>query len=106
MFNPKLEIFNNELGNVRMAFDKEGQPWFLLNDVAAQLGLTNPTEAVKGAVLAKRIDITDIARKKQVTGGFLGDDTGIPDPRSGDKKKNDPPCRRLSSELHRRAVDG
>ena len=59
MFNPKLEIFNNELGNVRMAFDKEGQPWFLLNDVAAQLGLTNPTEAVKGAVLAKRIDITD-----------------------------------------------
>ncbi len=41
----QLQIFNNpEFGQVRV-LEKDGQPWFVANDVARALGYTNPSKA-------------------------------------------------------------
>lgn len=41
----ELQIFNNpEFGQVRV-LEKDGQPWFVANDVARALGYTNPSKA-------------------------------------------------------------
>ena len=60
MFIPKLKIFKNEFKDLRMVYDKDGHPWFLATDVAAQIDVINASDTIKNMLVSKRIDREDV----------------------------------------------
>ena len=43
-----IKFANDEFGEIRIAQDESGEPWFVAKDVCNALGLTNTTEALRG----------------------------------------------------------
>ena len=59
MFRPKLDIFKNTLGEVKVAYGENGEPWFLVNSLGNCLDIKNIHDAFRKLCISDRITPSD-----------------------------------------------
>ena len=61
MFEPKIDLIKDQIGKLRIAYDVDGQPWFLLKDVGTCLKIGNPRDRLQKLIDDGRIKAADRA---------------------------------------------